>query len=368
MKRVGIVAWGGTQFTMEDRKVADLMAESARDLLSGMPDMRGRVDAVIASTSDNEQYLAPIVSELAGMRPRIAHTVENMCSSGTSAIVSGYSYIASGLADMALVVGAERHNGPGRTLNWDISRGEFKKTIFWASILTKSYKRRFGISANDLAIVPVKNRAQAAKNPNALCGKACTENDVATSLRITDDLRLFDCSRLCSGAAAVLLASEDAVGEVCDSPAWITGVGQKTLSASFSKLRPLYGLESVRAASEEALQMSGRTAHEVDVAEVHDAFSVCEPMALESAGMARPGSGVNASREAYDTGSFRINPRGGLIGAGHPTGATGIAQAAEIAQQVTGQAGPRQVDGAHVGLVQNMSAAATSSSVLVVES
>ena len=107
--------------------------------------------------------------------------------------------------------------------------------------------------------------------------------------------------------------------------------------------------------------------NEIDVAEVHDAFSVCEPMALESIGFANPGKGMEVIEESYETNNFKINPRGGLIGSGHPLGATGIAQTIEITQQLQLEANTRQVDNPKVGLVHNMSAAATSSTVLILE-
>ena len=113
--------------------------------------------------------------------------------------------------------------------------------------------------------------------------------------------------------------------------------------------------------------MSKHNVKDIDVAEVHDAFSVCEPMALESLGFTDKGKGIDMIRELYTTNNLKINPRGGLIGSGHPLGATGIAQTIEIAQQLQSCANKRQVDNANIGLVHNMSAAATSSTVLVLE-
>lgn len=316
-------------------------------------------------------YLAPVLSELAGIRPKAAHTVESLCSSGTSAVVSGYAYVASGLADVVLVSGAEIMESPGRILWWDDSRGQFKHPIFWASLFTKGYKRAYGATDDDLAVVPARAYANARSNPDALPGRQYTVRDVAESKKITDDLRLLDCSRSCTGGASVLLASEAVSRRYTDAPVWITGIGQKTTSAGFTKNKSLSSVDSARMACRDALHMASGTRtlgiRGVDVAEIHDAFSVCEPMILEALGMAGPGMGVDASRNLYETESRRINPRGGLIGSGHPLGATGTAQTAEIARQLRSSAGSRQVEGATVGLVHNMSAAATSSTVLIME-
>lgn len=366
--RVGIAGYGTTPFTMEDIQVEVLLQQSAGDLFVNNPGIdRGDVDAVLVSTNSNSKYLAPILAETMGIRPRTAHSVENLCNSGTNSIVSGYAYIASGLAETVLVSGAERHDSPGRVLEWDSSRGEFKHPIFWGSILTRAYKRRFAVSDEDLAVVPVKNHRQARGNPEALSKRTYTREEVAASRRLTDDLRMLDCSRPCSGGASILLASEEAMMGICDAPVWIRGIGQKTTSAGFGGNSSFDSLESTRDAAHHALEMAGCDIQDIDVVEVHDAFSVCEPLALESTGLAKKGAGLGMIQEAYDTGSFTVNPRGGLIGAGHPLGATGIAQTVEIARQLQARAGPRQVENARVGLVHNMSAAATSSTVLVLE-
>ena len=323
-------------------------------------------------------YMAPILAELAGMRPRAAHTVESLCSSGTNAIVSGYAHVASGLADVVLVSGAEIRDTPGRILWWDDSRGQFKHPIYWASLLTSGYKRAFGVSDDDLAVVPARAYGNARSNPDALRPEAApTVEDVAGSGRLTGDLRLLDCSRPCTGGASILIASEDAASRYTDDPVWIAGVGQSVTSAGFAKHLELSRIESASMACRDALRMAGSRSDggaargstmsisDVDVAEIHDAFSVCEPMVLEALGMAEPGRGAAASRDLYETASRRVNPRGGLIGAGHPLGATGLAQAAEVARQLWCEARGRQADRPEVGLVHNMAAAGTSSTALV---
>ena len=304
---------------------------------------------------------------MAGIQPKIAHSIESLCNSGTNSIVSAFSYISSGLADMVLVSGAERYDSPGQILEWDNSRGEFKHPIFWASIFSKSYKEEYGISDEELAIVSVKNHKQASKNPNALSKKMYTVEDVMNSKILTDDLRLLNCSRPCTGSASILLASEEIMKKYTDSPIWITGIGQKTTSAGFTKNTSLSSMESTKIAGESALKMANRNIAEIDVAEVHDAFSVCEPMVLESLGFTNPGEGMSMIKKLNETNIFMINPRGGLIGTGHPLGATGISQTIEIVQQLQKTAGNRQTNNPKTGLVHNMSAAATSSTVLVLE-
>jgi acetyl-CoA C-acetyltransferase len=190
---------------------------------------------------------------------------------------------------------------------------------------------------------------------------------VINSKKLTDDLRLLDCSRPCTGSASIILGSENKVKQLLENPIWITGIGQKTISAGFTKNISFSSMESTKLAGQAALKMADKKIKAIDVAEIHDAFSVCEPMALESLGFSKNGNGTDMVKELHDTNNFKINPRGGLIGAGHPLGATGIAQTIEITQQLQSNAGNRQTDNPQVGLVHNMSAAATSSTVLVLE-
>ena len=368
MIKVGIVAYGITPFTKDDQKIESILFNSVKNLFENNPEIdRNHIDAVLVSTNNNSKYLSPILSEMAGIQPKIAHSIESLCNSGTNSIVSAYSYIASGLADMVLVSGAERYDSPGQILEWDNSRGEFKHPIFWASIFTKSYKREFCISDEQLALVSVKNHKQAKQNPNALSNETFTIQDVMNSKKLTDDLKLLDCSRPCTGSASILLASQEIAKKNTEMPIWITGIGQKTTSAGFTKNTSFSSMESTKLAGHTALKMANHDTKDIDVAEVHDAFSVCEPMALESLGFSKSGSGTNMIKDLYETNDFKINPRGGLIGAGHPLGATGISQTIEIAQQLQSNAINRQVDNAKIGLVHNMSAAATSSTVLVLE-
>lgn len=368
MVKVGIIAYGITPFTKEDQKIESVLFKSAKKLFENNPEInKNDIDTVLVSSNNNSKYLSPILSEMVGIQPKTAHSIESLCNSGTNSIVSGYSYIASGLAEMVLITGGEKYDSPGKILEWDNSRGEFKHPIFWASLFSKSYKREYQISDERLALVSVKNHKQAQKNPNALSNKTYTIKDILNSKKITDDLRLLDCSQSCTGSASILLASENITKKITDIPIWITGIGQKTIAASFTKNTSLSSMESTQMAARTALMMSKKNTEQIDVAEVHDAFSVCEPMALESLGLTNPGKGMNMIEDEYKTNSCKINPRGGLIGSGHPLGATGIAQTIEITQQLQFNANTRQIDNPKVGLVHNMSAAATSSTVLVLE-
>ena len=367
MNQVAISAFGGIDFSRDKLLVSDILFDSARSLFEDNPGIDRRdIDAVLVSTNDETKYLGAIISESIGVRPKASYSVESMCSSGTSALVSAYSYIASGLGHVALVVGADRFDGPGQILEWDMSRGEFTHPIFWASVFSRSYKDRFGVKDEELALIAAKNHRNAQDNCRAIPGMAYTVEEILASRRLTEDLRLLECSRPSTGGAAILLTSQDATPEITDNPVWITGIGQRTVSAGFCKTSDFTHMQSTHDAARQALNMAGIDAKHVDVAEVHDAFAVCEAMAIEDIGIATRGSGARLAGQLYETDNKMINPRGGLIGSGHPLGATGIAQTIEIVQQLQNSAGRRQVDSPQIGLVHNMAAAATSSTVLVI--
>ena len=368
MNKVGIAAYGITPFSKEDKKIENLLMDSVAKLFVKNPKIDKKdIDGVMVSTNNNSKYLGPIVAEMTGIQPKTTISIENLCNSGTNSIVSAYSYIASGLADMVLVSGAERFDSPGQILDWDNSRGQFKHPIFWASLFTKSYKNQFLVSDEELAVVSVKNHKQAKNNPNSLPNKTFSVEEVIKSKQITEDLRLLNCSRSCTGSASIILASEEKMKNISSESIWIAGIGQKTTSAGFTKNSSFYFMESTKDASNVALRMANKDIEEIDVVELHDAFSVCEPMALESMGFAKNGKSMTMIKELHETDNFKINPRGGLIGAGHPLGATGIAQTIEVVQQLQDKADSRQIDNANTGLIHNMSAAATSSTVLVLE-
>lgn len=369
MRKVALAGFGLTKFSKEDISIDSLMLSATKSLFENVPNLSQKdIDVVLTSTNDNNKYLASIVSEISGITPKISHSVESLCNSGANSAISAFSYIASGLADVALVVGAERFDSPGLVLEWDKSRGQYKHPIYWSSIFTKAHVRKYGTTKEDLAIVSAKNHKNALDNPYAYFEKTYSVNEIMNSKNLTDDIRLLDCSLPCSGSAAILLVSEDAVKNLTDFPIWVTGIGQRTISAGFTKNEDLTSMKSTIDAASMAYEMAKKEPTDIDVAEIHDAFSICEIMEVEDLGFVKKGTGKDFVRTLYETQDKKINPRGGLLGSGHPLGATGIAQIAEIHQQLQDKAGKRQVPRAKIGLVQNISAAATSSSVLILQS
>jgi acetyl-CoA C-acetyltransferase len=226
--------------------------------------------------------------------------------------------------------------------------------------------RKFGTTEEQMASVSVKNRRNSSRNPIALFRDPVTVEQVMNSRMISDPLKKLDCSFVCTGSSALLLASKRKAKELTDMPIWIRGIGQKTIGASLSQVlsKGEAGLNTTREAAREAYKMSQTEPRDIDVVELHDAFSIMEIMAYEDLFFTPKGQGGKFVAQQQ----LSINPRGGLLGCGHPIGCTGIAQTAEIAAQLTGRAGETQVNGCKTGLIHNMAAAGSSSSVIILRS
>jgi acetyl-CoA C-acetyltransferase len=215
-----------------------------------------------------------------------------------------------------------------------------------------------GTTEEQMALVSVKNHNHAAKNPYAHFQKGATLDQVLCSRMIATPFRLFMCSPITDGAAAVIVASEERARELTDRPVWIRGTGQALDGFTLSSLPGDYASwPSLRRAGEEAYRMAGIGPDDVDLAEVHDCFAIAEIIAYEELGFCPKGEGGRFVQKGLSDygGKVVVNPRGGLIGCGHPLGATGIAQAAEAFWQLRGEAGPRQVPDARIALTHNNS-------------
>jgi acetyl-CoA C-acetyltransferase len=363
--RVIVGDYATSKFRKEEPpSLFDIACEAGSALLCKEVLSTSEIDAVIFSSCCNDQYSATILAEMLGIKPKIAYRIDNLCNSGTSAFISGYGLIASGLCRSALIVGAETQDTPGRTLGWDVTRGSFSLPIYWATMFAKNHMRTYGTTEEQMAMVVVKNLKNALKNPNALHGKQLTVNDVMTSRRITYPLKLLDCSSLCAGASAVLLISDVMSSHLIENPVFVTGIGAQTNSASLTKaIRDMNNFGTSAIAAKEAYKMAKIAPGNVDVAELHDAFSIMEIIAYEDLGFVDRGMGGKFVEHK----TLAINPRGGILGCGHPLGATGLSQVAEITAQLTRNAGRRQIKGCKTGLIQNLSAAGTSANVIILQ-
>jgi acetyl-CoA C-acetyltransferase len=363
VRGVAIAAYATTKFSRtSDTSLFDIACEPCRNILTKYDILKEEIDALIFSSCSVEQYSSSIISDMLGLSPKISHRIDNLCNSGTNAIVCAFSYISSGLCDSALVVGAEKINTTGNRLTWDVTRGEYGLPVHWAALFAKAHMRRYGTTEEQMAFVSVRNHLNATKNPDALFGKPVAFEEVLKSRQIVPPIKLLDCSSMCTGSSAILLVSDKKAKKINENPIWVRGIGQRTSCASFSKAaNDLTSIHTTRQAAADAYRMAAIDPLSIDVVELHDAFTILEILAYEDLHFAKKGEGGKfVNQEAIS-----MNPRGGILGCGHPVGATGVAQTAEIAMQLNGKAGLRQVKGCKTGLIQNLAAAGTSATVLI---
>src|ERR671934_212788 len=374
MKNVAVVGAGVTKFGVRKASYRDLIWEAGKACFDSVPAIRPRdvdglvVGSVMPERTAFQSHISSMAAEALGIRPRaLSARTEHMCASGTVGIRYAYAFIAAGLADVVMVLGVEKLNQPsgdeailnmgtGVDREWEAAFGLTAPPCF--ALAAQRHMAAYGTTEEQLAMVGVKNHPHAAKNPNAHFNKGATLDQVLGSRMIATPLRLFMCSPITDGAAAVLLASEERARTLTDKPVWIRGTGQALDGFQLTSLPEDYAhWPALKRAGEAAYRMAGVGPGDVDLAEVHDCFSIAELIAYEELGFCKKGEAgafVAAGRSDYG-GDVVVNPRGGLIGCGHPLGATGVAQAAEIWAQLRGDAGARQVPDAAVGLAHNNS-------------
>jgi acetyl-CoA C-acetyltransferase len=339
---------------------------------------------------EGQGHTAPIMADWVGLAPRPATRVEDACASSGVALREGIIAVGSGLYDMVLVGGIEKMTDlPTERVTdtlatasdavFEIAAG-FTFPGFYAALAT-AYMARFGATPESFMRVGIKNHDNGSLNAKAqfgatildiMAGKRARAEKKGHPLPDWDDemaflhddranpmiawpLRLFDCSPISDGAAALLLVSEERVGSFTDAPLYIVGSGQASDVALHDRTE-LTTLRAARLAGQQAYEMAGVSPSDIDVAEVHDCFTPAEVIATEDLGFFAPGDGYRAAEEGRTarTGTQPVNTSGGLKSKGHPVGASGAGQVVEIWKQLRGAAGDRQVQGASLGLTHNV--------------
>lgn len=281
--------------------------------------------------------------------------LENACSSSSSAMHQAWLAIASGQYDVVLVTGAEKLTKfGGGTLplerdDWEVNHGMVMPALY--GMRAKRYMHDHGLSAEELADVSVKAHNHGALNPNAQIQKTFTREQVVASKPVSDPFTLLHCCPTGDGAASIVLASATKAKELGARAVRILA-SEVTSGIYMSGFRDMISPEITLRSSKHAYELAGVGPEDVDVAEVHDAFTIAELLYYEAFGFCAPGEAYGLLRDGTTSlgGKCPVNPSGGLLSKGHPIGATGAAQIVEIVQQLRGEAGKRQAEGARVGL------------------
>jgi acetyl-CoA C-acetyltransferase len=373
-----MIKWG----ELWETSIRDLCAEAALNCLDDAG--TDRVDTITVGTMSSglftaQEHLASLVADYVGRRHAPATRVESACASGGLAVRTAFLEVASGMSDYALAIGVEKMTDVGggdatfalataADQEYEAFHGVTFPGLY--AMMARSHMHRYGTTREQLAEVAVKNHRNGSKNPHAQFPFPITREQVVQSVMIADPLRLLDCSPITDGAAAVLLASVDEARKIGKhQPIVITGVGNATDSIQLAHRDDMLTMGAVATAAQRALKMSGKTIRDINFAEVHDCFTIAEILVAEAMDVVHAGHGGPATLDGHTAldGPFPINPSGGLKSKGHPVGATGVAQICEVVTQLRGEAGERQVQGAQVGLAQNMGGSGGSCVVHILE-
>jgi len=371
MRPVAIVGIGKTAFgAFPDRDLRSLAVEAGEKCLKNAHAGPSQIDAFFLGNFAGpsfvgQNHLGPYISTALGIQGVPSTRVEAACASSGSAFFHAYTGVASGVYDLVLVVGVEKMTSQTTPKVTEIlasagdCSGEIKAGSTFASLFAMIARRHmhdFGTRREHLAAVAVKNHANGALNPDAQMRKVITLEQAMAGKPIADPLNLYDCSLISDGAAAVLLASADRARDFTDKPVRVLGIAQASDFVALDQKPDITTFPAVRRASQKAYQMAGVGPADIQLAELHDCFTIAEIIAMEDLGFVPRGEGGPYVFDGHTarTGEKPINTSGGLKSKGHPVGATGAAQICDLVLQMRCEAGERQVPRNSLALAQNL--------------
>ena len=351
---VAVVGVGHSKFGVRnDVNMPELAWEAVKQALEDSGLEQKDIEYVVVSNAggwSSEPLPAVVISEYTGLTPKGTVRVEAACASGSAAVKLAYDIVASGHVDIAMAVGIEKMNeSPTPTVVEFIGRAG---NYFWEfhnfgltfpgyyALYATAYMNKYGATEEDLCKVAVKNHYYGARNPKAQFQKEVTLEKCMASRYIAWPLKLYDCSPITDGATAVILANEEIAKKLTDTPVWISSIGYATGTSNLSKRTTFTSLEAGVEAAEMAYRRAGIGGEDptkyIDVAEVHDCFTIAEVIAYEDLRFAKRGEGIQLIRDeqTYIGGKIPVNLSGGLKAKGHPIGATGEGMIAELTNQL----------------------------------
>lgn len=376
---VGLQKWGERW----DRSLRDLFVEAAQNAINdaGVDHIDSMyIGCMSGGLFAAQEHLASVMADYLGVTPAAAARVESACASGGLAVRMGWMEVASGLSDIVLAGGVEKMTdvtGDEATFalataadaEYEAYNGITFPGLY--AMMARAHMERYGTTLEQLAHVSVKNHANGALNPDAQFPAKVTLEQVMNSTMVADPLRLLHCSPITDGGAAVILVPAALAKSAFKKRplVTVTGSGHATDTIALHSRPDITWIKATEVAAKRAYQMAGVGPKEIDFAEVHDCFAIAEIMVTEALGFFEPGKGGPAAErgETALTGSKPINTSGGLKSKGHPVGATGVAQIIEVARQLWGEAGKRQLYDARRGMAQNMGGSGGSTLVHILE-
>ncbi|MEM4188184.1 MAG: thiolase domain-containing protein [Candidatus Hadarchaeum sp.] len=371
MRDVAIIGVGITKFgELWDLSFRQMIIEAGARAIEDANIDGKQIDAMYIGNMSAGQFIcqehiASLIADHAGLVPIPATRVEAACASGGLALRQAVISVASGVHDYVVAAGIEKMTdvmseqatgalATAADQEWEVYAGGTFPGLY--ALMARRHMYEFGTTEEQMAMVAVKNHNNACMNPCAQYHMKITVENVLKSPPVVLPLKLLDCSPITDGAACVIVAPADKARRMDRVPVLVAGTGQASDTISLHSRQNLTGLRATTEAARMAYRMAGVGPEDIDVAEVHDCFTIAEIMAIEDLGFCKKGEGGKLTEEGQTEigGKIPINTSGGLKGKGHPVGATGIAQVVEIVHQLRGEAGKRQVKGAEIGLTHNV--------------
>lgn len=374
MGKVGVIGVGQTAFVRGyPGSIRELAFDGFKDALQDADISAKDIDASIICSApeyDKQRSPAGVLAEYLGLTPQPTCYLETLCSSSSMGLRYAYSLVKSGLHHVVAVIGFQKMSeissaesqermGRGGDIQWESPFGTMMPAYY--AMYARRHMEEYGTTPEDLALIRVKAATYGQINEKAVYRRPVTfemfsDPESPMSGPVASPLRVGDCCANADGASVVLVASEERAKSLSKKPVWILGLGAATASVNLAGRDLFSGLKVAKEAGEQAYKMAGITAKNVNVAEVHDCFTIAEMMAYENLGFAKPGEGKDLikSKETYKEGSIPVNVDGGLLSKGHPIGATGGSQVRTIVLQLRGEAGDMQVKDPEIGLVHNI--------------
>ncbi len=367
--KVAIVGIGHSKFgKRDDTTVQELSWESFKEAMLDSDLRQKDIDATVIGSSPEyhkQRSIPGVIAEYLGMNSQPTYLTEAACGSGSAAIRTAYSLIKAGLHDVVAVVGIQKMlelstpeilalMGRVGDVQWESGFGITFPGYY--ALFARRHMHNYGTTEEQLAKVAVKAHHYGAMNPKAMFQKEITLEKALGSRPVASPLKLFDCCANADGSACVILAKEDLARKITDTPVWIEGIASASAPISVIRREYVDRIPSAIIAAKEAYKQAGVEPDDIDVADVHDCFTIAEIMAYENLGFCDIGEGGKLIEEeqTYIGGKIPVNVDGGLKAKGHPVGATGVSMTTEIVKQLRGEAGKRQVDGAEIGLTHNV--------------
>jgi len=374
MGKVGIIGVGQSNFVRGyPGSIRELAFDGFKEAMQDAQIQTKDIDAsIIASAPEYDKQRSPagVIAEYLGLIPQPTFYIESVCSSSSTGLKVAYSMIKAGLHDVVAVIGFQKMSeisssesqermGRGADIQWESPFGTMMPAYY--AMYAQAHMDKYGTTLEDLARIRVKAATYGQINEKAVYRKPVsmemfTDPESNFSAHVAKPLRVGDCCANADGSSCIIVANEEKAKAMSKKPIWILGIGAASEAVNMAGRDLLTGLSVGIEAGKQAYAMAGLTPKDIDVAEVHDCFTIAEMMAYENLGFAQPGEGKDliASKETYKEGSIPVNVDGGLLSKGHPIGATGGSQIRTIVLQLRGEAGEMQVKDPEIGLVHNI--------------